>query len=115
MSRSNVVIASAGTTILLTAMTSDGPVQTYVPVLAQGRSARFADPTSVANWVAAGNATAPVSSVKAALSGIEYVQQVGVNAITIDVLADAGAITLLTDTHTSYTPPGTITPTPGPR
>lgn len=112
LSRSNVVITSAGTSALLTATTAFGSTQMITAVIAQGKSARFANSLADANWLASINAASPVVSIDAKLVGIEYMKKDGVNALTIDVVADDGGVTVSSGTYNAYIPPGTFTPTP---
>jgi hypothetical protein len=113
-SRSNVSIASTGTNILLTASTTAGPQQATFLAVADGLSARFADPIAVSNWLASVEASFGVEAIDATLAGIQYLNQEGPTALSVDVIADEGNITLSTGSFNTFVPPGTITPTADP-
>jgi hypothetical protein len=109
-SRSNVTVASTGTNILLTAATPSGPQQATFVAVSVGTSARFADPNAVANWLASVEASSGVESIGAEVSGVQYVNQDGATALTVDIIADDGNLTVGTGAFNNYVRPGTISP-----
>lgn len=115
VSRSNVQINSIGTGMLLGANTASGTMQNTFAIIRQGNSARFANPSAVASWLASVDAYSPIGTVDVTLQALQFTKQDGINSVNVDVIADDANLTVATVTHTEYVKPGIITPTPGPR